>query len=255
MAERLQQGFWRRVAGADLVQLFAVLPDVSFFAKDRQGRFMALNQLGCEFCGVAREADALGRTDHDFFSRRRADEYARADAAVMRSGRPVINRIESAPARQGSPRLVMTTKVPLHDRAGRVVGVAGISRRVEQLRERPSVIEPIARVIDRMHARPGDSPSSRDWAAIAGMSLSHFDRVFRQMVEDSPRQYFLRVRIEAACRRLAETHAPIAAIAVDCGFHDHAHFTRSFRRMLGLTPSEYRSAHQSPGPTSRRRHR
>jgi PAS domain-containing protein len=47
-------------------QLFDLLPDVSFFVKDRQGRFMALNRKGCEYCGVASEAAAIGMTDHDF---------------------------------------------------------------------------------------------------------------------------------------------------------------------------------------------
>lgn len=234
------------------MQLFALLPDVSFFAKDRRGRFTALNRLGCEFCGVTSEADAVGRTDREFFGRRRADEYARDDAEVIRTGIPIINRIESAPARQGTPRLVMTTKVPLHDRAGCVIGVAGISRRIEQLRERPGGVEPVARVIERMHERYGENLSSRDWARIAGMSPSTFDRLFRQLVETSPRQYFLRVRVEAACRRLAETHDPIATVAVACGFHDHAHFTRTFRRIMGQTPSQYRAAHHSPGSPARR---
>lgn len=252
MSARLQQAFWSRVAGGDLVQLFALLPDVSFFAKDLRGRFTALNRLGCEFCGVTSEADAIGRTDREFFGRRRADEYARDDAEVVRTGIPIVNRIESAPARQGSPRLVMTTKVPLRDRAGRVIGVAGMSRRVEQLRERPGGVEPVARVIERMHERYGENLSSRAWARIAGMSPSHFDRLFRRLVETSPRQYFLRVRIEAACRRLAETHDPIAAVAVACGFHDHAHFTRTFRRIMDQTPSQYRAAHHSPGSAARR---
>lgn len=253
MAARVQQVFWSRVAGGDLVRLFELMPDVSFFAKDRRGRFVALNRLGCEFCGVTTEAEALGKTDREFFGSRRAADYARDDAAVMRSGLPIVNRIESAPEREGSPRLVMTTKVPLRDRAGRIVGVAGVTRRLEQVRERPGAVAPLARVIERMHDRPDDDLSSRDFARIAGMSSSHFDRVFRQMLETSPRQYFLRVRVEAACRRLAESHDTIAAIALASGFHDHAHFTRSFRRIMGLTPSAYRVAHQSPRPAPRRR--
>ncbi|NBT12199.1 MAG: AraC family transcriptional regulator [Planctomycetia bacterium] len=253
MGARVRQAFWGQVAGGDVARLFDLLPDVSFFAKDRHGRFVALNRLGCEFCGVATEADALGKTDRDFFGQRRAAEYARDDAAVIRSGRPIVNRIESAPEREGSPRLVMTTKVPLCDRAGRVVGIAGVTRRLEQVRERPGTVAPLARVIARMHARPDEDRSSREWARIAGMSLSHFDRVFRRMLQTSPRQYFLRVRVEAACRRLAESHDTIAVIALACGFHDHAHFTRSFRRIMGLTPSAYRVAHQSPRPAARRR--
>lgn len=234
------------MAGGELAQLFDLMPEVSFFAKDRRGRFTAVNLLGCEFCGVAGEADAIGKTDHDFFPRRRADEYARDDAAVMRSGSPVVNRIESAPAKEGSPHMVMTTKIPLRDRSGRVIGIAGFSRRLEQVRERPAEAAPLAAVVERMHARCAENLSSRQMARIAGVSVSHFDRTFRKAFDTSPRQYLLRIRIETACRRLAETDESIAAIAVACGFHDHAHFTRSFRRIMSATPSAYRAAHQSP---------
>jgi PAS domain S-box-containing protein len=246
MRDIQRQVFWRRVAGGDLVRLFELMPDVSFFAKDKQGRFVAVNRLGCEFCGVAGEAEAIGRTDSDFFSRRRAEAYARDDAEVIRTGRPVVNRIESTPSRGGSPRLVMTTKIALRDHRGRTIGVAGVSRRLEQIRERPGEAEPLARVLDRMHADTSTPLTNRDFARLAGMSPSHFDRLFRRLLGDSPRQYVLRIRIEAACRHLAETHTPLAAIAVDCGFHDHAHFTRTFRRLMGTTPSAYRLTHQSP---------
>ena len=246
MSTRLTQSFWGRVAGGDLRQLFDLMPDVSFFAKDRRGRYTAVNRLGCEFCGVAREADVLGKTDRDFFPRRRADEYARDDAAVIRTGRPVVNRIESAPAKEGSPHVVMTTKIPLRDRAGRVIGLAGFSRRLEQMRERPAGTAVLAAVVERMHARSAENLTSRALARIAGVSVSHFDRTFRKAFDTSPRQYLLRIRVESACRRLAETDESIAAIAVACGFHDHAHFTRSFRRIMADTPSAYRAAHQAP---------
>ena len=237
------------MAGGDLLPLFELMPDVSFFAKDRRGRFTAVNRLGREFCGVAEEADALGKTDHDFFPRRRADEYARDDEAVMRSARPVVNRIESAPAQEGSPQMVMTTKIPLFDRSGQVIGIAGFSRRLEQLRERPAEAAPLAAVVARMHAKFATNLTSRELAKLAGVSVSHFDRMFRRAFDTSPRQYLLRVRIEAACRRLAETTESVAIIALACGFHDHAHFTRSFRQIMTATPSAYRAAHQAPaGP-------
>jgi transcriptional regulator GlxA family with amidase domain len=55
------------------------------------------------------------------------------------------------------------------------------------------------------------------------------------------------VRVETACRQLAETDRTIAAIAVDAGFHDHAHFTRCFREIQGLTPSKYRQERRESG--------
>src|SRR6187549_1999345 len=127
-----RQGFLDGLAAESLLQIYDLMPEVSFFMKDRDCRFIALNRLGCEFCGVPSEREALGCTDRDFFPANRADEYMADDRAVMASGRPILNRIEPAPEQEGSPHLVVTNKIPLRDRAGRIVGVAGFSRRVER---------------------------------------------------------------------------------------------------------------------------
>ena len=73
-----------------------------------------------------------------------------------------------------------------------------------------------------------------------GLSQSQFDRSFRRVFGTSARQYLLRVRVEAACRKLAETEETVAALAAELGFFDHAHFTRCFRSLMGLTPAQYR---------------
>lgn len=85
------------------------------------------------------------------------------------------------------------------------------------------------------------SPATR-----AGLSVSQFERSFRKSLGSSPRQYVLRLRLEAASRHLAESDATIAAIALESGYHDHANFTRSFRQIMGLAPSAYRREHQQP---------
>jgi AraC-like DNA-binding protein len=246
MSARSQQALLRRISGVQLIRLFDLLPDVSFFLKDRDGRFVALNRRGCEYCGVKSERAAFGKTDRDFFPRGRADEYMRDDRAVMRSGQAIDNRVESAPEAEGSPRLILTSKIPLRDARGKVIGLAGISRRIDQVRERPAAVAKLTKVVDYIHRRSRESIATRELAALAGLSVSQFDRTFRKTLGASPRQYLLRVRIEAACRPLAETDATIAAIAVEFGFHDHAHFTRSFRQVMGATPSAYRMDHQHP---------
>ncbi|MEO9594635.1 PAS domain-containing protein, partial [Rhodopirellula bahusiensis] len=101
-----RQAFFARLApGQEILKLFDWMPDVSFFVKDREGRFMALNRRGCEYCGVLSESEAIGKTDHDFFPKTRADEYREDDLQVMESKEAIINRIESAPEEAGSPRL------------------------------------------------------------------------------------------------------------------------------------------------------
>lgn len=230
--------FDRVVPSEQMLVLFDHLPDVSFFVKDRKGRFMLLNQRGREYCGVNSEEEAIGRTDYDFFPRPRADEYRRDDERVMQSGKAILNRIESAPEEEVSPRLVATTKVPLHDLRGRVIGVAGFSRQIQRIQSGSA--DAMAAVIKHLHENYNDNISAEQLAKMAGLSVSHFERRFRLAFGASPRQYLIRVRVENASRMLRETDQSITQIGLECGFYDHAHFSRSFQRLMKTSPSAYR---------------
>ncbi|HYF35270.1 MAG TPA: AraC family transcriptional regulator [Prosthecobacter sp.] len=240
MAGISPQTFLRKVRGAELVHLFDLLPDMSFFIKDRDCRFVTMNRRGCDYCGVKKPQDAVGKTDHDFFPLQRANEYRRDDEYVMATGKAILNRVESAPEAEGSPRLVLTSKLPLRDSKGIIIGIAGFSRRLDQVRGRSTQEARFAKIIEQMHRHPRDTLASGDLARMAGLSQSQFDRSFRRVFGTSARQYLLRVRIEAACRHLAETEETVAALAQEYGFYDHAHFSRCFRQVMGVTPSEYR---------------
>jgi AraC-like DNA-binding protein len=243
-----QQAFLKKIGSvAQLLPLFNLLPDVSFFIKDRKGRFVALNHRGCEYCGVKSEREALGKTDRDFFPLARAAEYILDDLTTMKTGRPILNRVEPAPESEGSSRLVLTNKIPLRNAAGRVIGVAGFSRQVEHSRSAPSTVRKLANALDYMHRDPAGEISTVELAAHAGLSVRQFERVFRKSFNTSPHHYLLRMRIETACRLLTETADGIAAIAQQCGFYDNAHFTRSFKSLIGLSPLQYRRDHQQPG--------
>ncbi len=73
-----------------------------------------------------------------------------------------------------------------------------------------------------------------------GMSYYHFSRSFKQSIGLSPINYITRQRIERAKRLLAETELPISEIALRAGFSSQSHFTTSFRRLAGVTPSIFR---------------
>jgi AraC-like DNA-binding protein len=239
--------FFQKLGSFDqFLALFDLMPDVSFFMKDRQARFVALNRLGCEFCGVKSESEALGKTDKDFFPPARAAEYWADDHAVMKSGQPKLNLIEPAPEREGSPHLVITNKIPLRDTAGQVIGLAGFSRRVEHLRTAPSTMTKLAATVARLHRDHAEPITTKALAKESGLSVSQFERTFRKAFGTSVRQYLLAIRIEHACRLLSDTNDTVATIAVQSGFYDHAHFSRCFATLMGTTPSRYRKARQLP---------
>jgi AraC-like DNA-binding protein len=242
---RLQESFYRRLApDGQLLRLFDFLPDVSFFIKDREGRFMALSLNKFEHCGVMREEEAIGKTDHDFFAASRADAYRMDDLAVMDSGEPIINRMEAAPETLGSPRLVATSKIPLRDRRGEVIGIAGFSRPVDQLGSHSDLSDRFGIVIEHVHGHFDQSLTSSELATMAGLSVSQFERRFRDAFGTSPRQYLVRIRVDAAAKLLTETERTVSEIALECGFHDHSHFSRSFRKLMQVTPTGYRAVHR-----------
>jgi AraC-like DNA-binding protein len=78
-----------------------------------------------------------------------------------------------------------------------------------------------------------------------------FEQRMRRIFQITAGQLIQKVRMDAAVQRLRETDAPIAAIALECGYSDQSAFTRQFRRTAGMSPSEYRRAVRAPGRETR----
>jgi len=85
----------------------------------------------------------------------------------------------------------------------------------------------------------GQRISLGDLARTAGVSRYHFARQFRLRTGESPMGYLLRLRVERAKELLALSGTRIAEIALTLGFADQSHFTRIFRRFVGVTPGEF----------------
>lgn len=82
------------------------------------------------------------------------------------------------------------------------------------------------------------------------LSRSHFSRAFKKNTGVSPRDWFLRVRLDKAKGLLTGSDLTISQISLDCGFADQSHFTRVFTRMLGITPFTWRRS--APASAMRR---
>jgi AraC family transcriptional regulator len=77
-------------------------------------------------------------------------------------------------------------------------------------------------------------------AAESGYSRTHFLRTFRASTGYSPHDWLTRLRIEEAKIRLLKKPDSLIDIALDCGFSSHGHFSNTFRKIVGVTPREYR---------------
>ncbi len=98
----------------------------------------------------------------------------------------------------------------------------------------------LRRVRDLLHERFAENLTLEEITRIAGVHPTHLMRAFRQFHGCTLGTYVRRRRIEFACGRLSATDVPLSAIAVAAGFFDQSHFTRTFKRATGLTPSAYR---------------
>jgi AraC family transcriptional regulator len=97
------------------------------------------------------------------------------------------------------------------------------------------------RVVEYIHAHLDENLELSTLAEVAGLNVYHFARAFKQSTGESPHQYVLRIRIEHAKKLLHQPQLSVIEASARTGFVDQSHFSKVFRRMVGVAPSEYRS--------------
>jgi transcriptional regulator of acetoin/glycerol metabolism/AraC-like DNA-binding protein len=96
------------------------------------------------------------------------------------------------------------------------------------------------RVREYVEANLSDSIDLAKLAAVAGLSIHHFAREFKQSAGVAPHHYLIQKRVERAQDMLARTDLSLSEIAYAVGFSDQSHLARHFRQMLGITPGQLR---------------
>jgi len=109
------------------------LPDI-IFAKDLQSRFVLTNTACAHQLGADSVEEVLGKMDVDFVSPELASQYIADEQALMRSGQPVTKEELTQNKETGEIRRSLTSKVPLKDHTGKVIGLIGIARDITNLK-------------------------------------------------------------------------------------------------------------------------
>lgn len=107
----------------------------------------------------------------------------------------------------------------------------------------------LERALGYIHDHLCENFALADLAHAACISRFHFARLFRASVGCSPMEYVLKARMEAAKQMLARGDQKIAATAAALGFFDQSHFTRTFRRMIGISPRAFSRLQLQAGAT------
>lgn len=109
-------------------------PDHIYF-KDTSGRFIAMNAALAERFGLKDPSEGVGKTDADFFTNEHAQQAFQDEQEVIRSGVPLVGVVEKETWSDRPDSWVSTTKIPLRDDRGAVVGIIGISRDFTQVKK------------------------------------------------------------------------------------------------------------------------
>jgi PAS domain S-box-containing protein len=155
VAERRQAEEALRLANARLEQerhllqtLMDNLPDNMYF-KDAASRFVRINNALTAYFGLGDPAQALGKTDFDFYTEEHA-RYALADEqAILQSGQPLVGKEEKETWLDGRVRWVSTTKMPLRDKDGTIVGTFGVSHDITNLKLAEEALRQTHRELER----------------------------------------------------------------------------------------------------------
>jgi PAS domain S-box-containing protein len=112
-----------------LNSLMESAPDYIYF-KDRASRFLRISRSEAEHLGLSDPAQAVGLTDFDFFTDEHAQQAYEDEQMVMRTGQPMVGKEEKETWPDGSITWALTTKMPLYDRDGHIVGTFGLSSNI-----------------------------------------------------------------------------------------------------------------------------
>lgn len=225
-----------------LSELFDLSPDVAFFVKNCDGRYVFVNDSLVARHGLKSKLEVIGKRPCDICPGEFGLIPAEQDAKVLRSGKPLIDHLEMQWHRPHDPVWCLTTKLPIRDADNRIIGLIGFSRDLRQSLERQEIPASLVRALREFERNLSSEVTPSLLAECSDLSPQRLSRLTKRLFGLTPSQLITKTRIAAASRLLRDSSDTVSAIAHSCGFCDHSAFTRAFRSATGVTPSEYRKA-------------
>jgi diguanylate cyclase (GGDEF)-like protein/PAS domain S-box-containing protein len=128
----------------DLLEAFLEHIPINVFFKDRNSRFVRVGRAMADYFGLADPAQAVNKTDFDFFSAEHADMALADEQEIIRTGRPMKAMEEKETWPDGRETWVLTNKVPLKDCRGQIIGTMGIAQDITGRKEAEARIRHMA---------------------------------------------------------------------------------------------------------------
>lgn len=186
------------------------------------------------------ESQLIGLDDHEFFPPHIVEGFLRDDQYVISTGKPILGRIEVWLNELHVFDWFVTNKAPIFGRSGTIIGVMGTVCNLDERRDALFAGARISRAIQFIQDRYPEKLEIEKLAQLSCLSTRQFRRQFHHLLGMSPQVFILKTRMQAACKALMQTETPLAEIALESGFSDQSAFTHHFRRLLGVTPLQFR---------------
>src|SRR5699024_8577899 len=147
--------FIGRVTGHAFVRaLFDRMPDMVFSIKDSRGRYMHMAEEGIRRFGLSQPLEVVGKTVFDLFPEPMARRYHEQDQQLFNNGEPITDNLDLTIYRGGGAGWCLTTKEPLFDAAGDIIGLACLSKDLAEATSAALVDSRLARVVDGLQETP-----------------------------------------------------------------------------------------------------
>ncbi len=220
----------------DLERLFDAFPDVVFFVKDREGRYLYANETLVRRLRRERRGEIIGRRASELFPAALGRRYEAQDEAVL-AGRVITDELELHLYPDHAPGWCLSTKQPLWA-DGEIGGLIGVSRDLGRPDVRHPGYDRLQHMVGWLSLHYGEPIVFGRLAGEVGMSLGQLERLCRRVFHLSPRMLLTKIRIDQSMVALERGRA-VAEVAQASGYGDQSAFSRRFKAFVGLTPRDY----------------
>lgn len=243
---RLQTAFFNEVADTtQLLQALEHLPGALFMVKNLDSRYIYMSRALREAINLPLGQEVLGKTDFDLFPKIIAESFRQNDLLVFKHGKPLVNEVHATGFFAHAPKWSFSSKYPLHNRAGKIVGLITINRPYTEIMGHDAELNRLLPALEHVFRNYADAITIATLAKLCSLSESQFMRVFRLGMKMTAQAFVEQVRMFHAIDAIKHTAHSIAHIAQDNGFYDHSAFVKRFKKFTGTTPLTYRREHQT----------
>lgn len=222
-------------------QLFDLMPDVQFFVKDAQARYLIVNQTIADHAGVTDKRDMIGRTCEEIFVNPGVT-ISKQDLQLIERGADVLNVLEMCLSSSRQRKWCLSSKFTVRGPRAGEAALVGISRVLPATADRHNSYNVLSEFMSYLKENCGEPIMIMEVARQFSFSMDLLERLTRELFGITPKQILTQLRMEKACTLLETTDLSVAAIVSACGYIDHSAFSRQFKASTHYTPQQYRNA-------------